>query len=148
MNIVVHACDRAIDIVGENFDIAIQAHFGPLPDSNLVQRTLASAPWYLYAGPDYLAANGEPRKPEDLQDHPSLFMTRTGVDPVWRLRPARQAQQEKTESVIRRAATGVAEDDRDGRRAAGHHQDMIRNPVQRDAQGNALRPGEPRRRPD
>jgi DNA-binding transcriptional LysR family regulator len=100
VNIVVHACDRAIDIVGENFDIAITTHFGPLPDSNLVQRTLAQAPWYLFAGSDYLAANGEPQKPEDLQDHPSLFMTRTGADPVWRLRPARQSRQEKTESVV------------------------------------------------
>ncbi|HEY9453879.1 MAG TPA: LysR substrate-binding domain-containing protein [Bradyrhizobium sp.] len=91
-----HACDRAIDIVGENFDIAIQAHFGPLPDSNLVQRTLASAPWYLYAGSDYLAANGEPRKPEDLQDHPTLFMTPTGRPPSRydpESRPARCARE-------------------------------------------------------
>ncbi len=99
VNIVVHAIDRAVDIVGENFDIAIRAHSGPLPDSNLVQRTLAPAPWFLFAGSDYLAANGEPQKPQDLRDHPSLFMMRTGVDPVWRLRPARQAKQAKNEVV-------------------------------------------------
>ena len=92
VNVVVHAVDRAVDIVGENFDIAIRAHSGPLPDSNLVQRTLAPAPWFLFAGSDYLAKNGEPRKPQDLKDHPSLFMMRTGVDPVWRLRPIRQTQ--------------------------------------------------------
>ena len=45
VNLVVHACDRLVDIVGENFDIVIKTHFGPLPDSNLVQRTLATAPW-------------------------------------------------------------------------------------------------------
>ena len=100
VNIVVHACDRAIDIVGENFDIAIKAHSEPLPNSNLVQRTLARAPWFLFAGSDYLAANGEPQEPEDLRDHPSLFMMRTGVDPVWRLRPARQAQQANSEFVM------------------------------------------------
>jgi|ERR1700742_914585 DNA-binding transcriptional LysR family regulator len=94
VNIVVHAIDRAVDIVGENFDIAIRAHSDPLPDSNLVQRTLASAPWYLFAGSDYLAANGEPQKPQDLRDHPSLFMMRTGVDAVWRLRSARRATHE------------------------------------------------------
>jgi DNA-binding transcriptional LysR family regulator len=94
VNIVVHAIDRAVDIVGENYDIAIRAHSGPLPDSNLVQRTLAPAPWFLFAGSDYLAANGEPQKPEDLRDHPSLFMMRTGVDQVWRLRHARQAKNE------------------------------------------------------
>ncbi len=63
VNIVVHGVDRAVDIVGEDFDIAIRAHSGPLPDSNLVQRTLAPAPWFLFAGSGYLAANGEPQKP-------------------------------------------------------------------------------------
>ena len=96
VNVVVHAVDRAVDIVGENYDIAIRAHSGPLPDSALVQRTLAPAPWFLFAGSDYLAANGEPQRPHDLQDHPSLFMMRTGVDPVWRLRHARH----KNEVVI------------------------------------------------
>jgi DNA-binding transcriptional LysR family regulator len=90
VNIVVHAVDRAVDIVGENYDIAIRAHSDPLPDSNLVQRTLAPAPWFLFAGSDYLDANGEPEKPQDLRDHPSLFMMRTGVEPVWRLRHAHQ----------------------------------------------------------
>jgi DNA-binding transcriptional LysR family regulator len=44
VNIVAHAADRMVDIVGENFDIAVRAHSDPLPDSNLVQRTLAPAP--------------------------------------------------------------------------------------------------------
>src|SRR5215510_6459097 len=54
VNVFVHAVDRTVDIVGENFDVAIRAHSDPLPDSNLVQRTLAPAPWYLFAGSDYL----------------------------------------------------------------------------------------------
>jgi DNA-binding transcriptional LysR family regulator len=99
VNIVVHACDRAIDVVGENFDVAIKAHSTPLPDSNLVQRTLAPAPWFLFAAPDYLAANGEPQKPQDLQDRPTLAMMRSGVDPVWRLHPAGKAPQ-KNEFVL------------------------------------------------
>jgi DNA-binding transcriptional LysR family regulator len=101
VNIVVHAIDRAVDIVGENFDVAIRAHSGTLPDSNLVQRMLAPAPWFLFAGSDYLDANGEPHKPEDLKDHSSLFMMRSGVDPVWRLyRGGGQAKQAKNEVVI------------------------------------------------
>ncbi len=98
VNVVVHAVDRTVDIVGENFDVAIRAHSGPLPDSNLVQRTLAPAPWYLFAGANYLRTNGEPEKPQDLQEHPSLFMMRTGVDPVWRLRHTRQSS--KNETVV------------------------------------------------
>ena len=92
VNVVVHAVDRTVDIVGENFDVAIRAHTDPLPDSNLVQRTLAPAPWFLFAGTDYLKTHGEPEKPQDLAGHPSLFMMRMGVAPVWRLRHARQAK--------------------------------------------------------
>lgn len=94
VNIFAHASDRTIDIVGENFDLAVRAHSDPLPDSNLVQRTLAPAPWYLFAGADYVETNGAPENPQDLQGHPSLFMMRTGVAPVWRLRHARQARDE------------------------------------------------------
>ncbi|MDQ0249631.1 DNA-binding transcriptional LysR family regulator [Sphingomonas kyeonggiensis] len=94
VNVVAHAADRTVDIVGENFDLAVRAHSDPLPDSNLVQRTLAPAPWYLFAGADYLKARGAPRTPQDLQEHPSLFMMRTGVQPLWRLRHARQQRDE------------------------------------------------------
>jgi DNA-binding transcriptional LysR family regulator len=85
VNIVAHATDRTVDIVGENYDIAIRAHSDALPDSSLVQRTLAPAHWCLYAGSDYLDAYGTPRTPAELHGHPSLFMTRTGVPATWRL---------------------------------------------------------------
>jgi DNA-binding transcriptional LysR family regulator len=94
VNVVSHAADRTVDIIGENYDVAVRAHTDPLPDSNLVQRTLAPAPWFLFAGTEYLAANGAPQTPQDLQTHPSLFMMRTGVAPVWRLRHAREARDE------------------------------------------------------
>ncbi|WP_088345287.1 MULTISPECIES: LysR substrate-binding domain-containing protein [Rhodomicrobium] len=94
VDIVAHAEDRAVDIVGENFDLAIRAHNEPLPDSNLVQRTLAPAPWFLFAGSDYLDENGAPESPQDLRHHPSLFMMRTNVLPIWRLRHTGQAGNE------------------------------------------------------
>jgi DNA-binding transcriptional LysR family regulator len=94
VNVFAHAADRAVDIVGENFDIAVRAHSDPLPDSNLVQRTLAPAPWFLFAGSDYVDINGAPETPQELQNHPSLFMMRTGVAPVWRLRHGHQSRDE------------------------------------------------------
>ena len=84
VNVVAHATDQNVDIVGENYDVAIRAHSDPLPDSTLVQRTLAPAPWFLFAGSAYLDANEAPQTPQDLHKHPSLFMMRTGVAPVWR----------------------------------------------------------------
>ena len=86
VNVVAHAADRTVDIVGENYDVAIRAHSDPLPDSNLVQRTLAPVPWFLFAGAGYVAAHGAPATPDDLAGHPSLFMTRSNMAPAWRLR--------------------------------------------------------------
>jgi DNA-binding transcriptional LysR family regulator len=94
VNIIAHATDQNVDIVGENYDVAIRAHSDPLPDSTLVQRTLTPAPWFLFAGSAYLDANQTPQTPHDLQNHPSLFMMRTGVPPVWRLRDASEAKDE------------------------------------------------------
>jgi DNA-binding transcriptional LysR family regulator len=86
VDVVAHASDQNVDIVGENYDVAVRAHTEPLPDSTLVQRSLAPAPWLLFAGAAYLDANEAPQTPADLRNHPSLFMMRTGVAPVWRLR--------------------------------------------------------------
>jgi len=94
VNVVAHATDRTVDIVGENYDVAIRAHSDPLPDSTLVQRALTPAPWLLFAGSAYLDANEAPKTPEDLRNHPSLFMMRTGVAPVWRLRRSGKAEDE------------------------------------------------------
>ena len=94
VDVVAHATDRNVDIVGENYDIAIRAHSDPLPDSTLVQRVLTPAPWLLFAGSAFLDANEAPKTPEDLRNYPSLFMMRTGVAPAWRLRHSSQTENE------------------------------------------------------
>src|ERR1700738_266389 len=91
---VAHATDQYVDIVGENFDVAIRAHSDPLPDSTLVQRTLTPAPWFLFAGAAYVDANGPLDRPHDLAKHPSLFMMRTGVSPIWRVRRSGRRREE------------------------------------------------------
>ena len=95
VNVVAHATDEIVDIVGDNFDVAIRGHTDPLPNSTLVQRTLAPAPWVLLAGAAYLDANDPPQTPADLRKHPSLFMMRTGVAPMWRLRDGRKGRGEE-----------------------------------------------------
>lgn len=94
VNVISHVTDRAVDIVGENFDVAIRGHSAPLPDSALVQRTLAPAPWFLFAGAAYLDANAGLDTPQDLTRHPSLFMMRTGIAPTWRLRHSNAGKDE------------------------------------------------------
>jgi len=94
VSVVAHATDQFVDIVGENFDVAIRAHSDPLPDSTLVQRTLTPAPWFLFAGAAYVDASGPLNRPHDLRKHPSLFMMRTGLNPIWRLRRSGGRRQE------------------------------------------------------
>jgi DNA-binding transcriptional LysR family regulator len=94
VSVVAHATDQKVDIVGENYDVAVRAHSDPLPSSTLVQRKLAPAPWLLFAGAAYLDANGAPKTPEDLRKHPSLFMMRTGFSAAWRLRHASERKSE------------------------------------------------------
>jgi DNA-binding transcriptional LysR family regulator len=107
VNVVAHATDENVDIVGENYDVAIRAHSDPLPDSTLVQRRLTPAPWFLFAGSAYLDVNGVPQTPKDLRNHPSLFMMRTGVAPVWRLRHSSKSKSE----VVMRLAPRLLSDD-------------------------------------
>ncbi len=85
VDLVEHLTDQQVDLVGENYDVAIRAHSAPLPDSTLVQRTLAPAPWFLFAGAAYLETYGAPEHPQDLAERPSLFMMRDKVTPAWRL---------------------------------------------------------------
>jgi DNA-binding transcriptional LysR family regulator len=94
VNIVANATNELVDLVGERFDIAVRAHTDPLPDSTLVQQTLAPAPWFLYAGSAYLQAHRMPETPRDLHQHPSMFMMRRGCAPMWRLRESRERSKE------------------------------------------------------
>src|SRR5271163_2861080 len=71
IQLVEYVTSRQIDLLAENFDVAVRAHSGALPDSTLVSRTLAVAPWILVAGTDSLKG-GSPKTPEDLKHFQSL----------------------------------------------------------------------------
>jgi DNA-binding transcriptional LysR family regulator len=85
VSIVEIATDKLVDIVGEGFDVAIRGHTTPLQSSNLVQRAIASVPWFLFAGREYLARAGVPAQPEDLARHATISIVRGGPVP-WNLR--------------------------------------------------------------
>lgn len=83
LRLSVHVTDRFVDIVQEGFDIALRSHRGPLPDSALVQRKLASHPFLILASPDYISAYGQPRRPEELAEHATIMTSLT--ENQWRL---------------------------------------------------------------
>lgn len=83
IRVVLHATDRFVDVVQEGFDIAVRDHFGPLPDSGLVQRPVGRDAVYLVAAPVYLERAGALQEPADLSQHDGL-MTHSATD-SWRL---------------------------------------------------------------
>jgi DNA-binding transcriptional LysR family regulator len=74
---------RRVDLVGENFDVAIR--MGDLADdASLAARRLALFSGSLYAGPRYLARRGVPSEPEALMEHDALrLLLRTGEPMPW-----------------------------------------------------------------
>jgi DNA-binding transcriptional LysR family regulator len=76
---------RRVDLIGENFDVAIR--MGELPDdASLVARRLAVFSVGLYASPAYLARHGVPSEPEALMEHDALhLLTRTGEPALWQM---------------------------------------------------------------
>ncbi|MED5620994.1 LysR family transcriptional regulator [Ideonella sp. BN130291] len=76
---------RRVDLIGENFDLAIR--MGELPqDSQLTARRLAVFSTSLYASPEYLSVHGEPQTPEALLGlHGLMVLSRSGDALPWEL---------------------------------------------------------------
>ena len=85
VRIVEIATDRLVDMVAEGFDLALRGHVASLQNSTLVQRGIASVPWYLFASPEYLRKAGDVSEPEALSSHSTLANDRHGAD-LWRLK--------------------------------------------------------------
>lgn len=67
---------RRVDLLGENFDIALR--MGELPDDALLAaRRIAVFPHGLYAAPAYLAEHGDLASPADLAGHAALRLLGT-----------------------------------------------------------------------
>lgn len=72
VEIVQQITNQPVDLIEAGLDLAVRAHTGPLPDSSLIQRHLAPAPWGLFASPTYLEEAGVPSTPADLDGHAGL----------------------------------------------------------------------------
>jgi len=67
MNVELHLSDTFTDLIEESIDIAVR--IGPVVDSRLIAKKLASNFVYLYASPDYLNENGVPGSLDELTQH-------------------------------------------------------------------------------
>lgn len=76
--------DAFVDLVSRGIDIALR--MGRLADSSLGGRYIGSNPWAMVASPAYLAEQGTPQTPEDLNDHDCIVYSSVQGDAVWQLR--------------------------------------------------------------
>jgi DNA-binding transcriptional LysR family regulator len=59
------ASDRKVDVIGENVDCVVRG--GEITDQSLVVRRVGQLQLGVYAAPEYLARNGTPQHPDELQ---------------------------------------------------------------------------------
>lgn len=68
--------DNMSDLINQNLHLALR--YGQLEDSNLKRRQLAMTHRVAIASPDYLAKNGIPKHPNELNRHKILILNRGG----------------------------------------------------------------------
>lgn len=107
---------RRVDLIGENFDVAVR--IGDLPDdASLAARRLAVFSVGLYASPDYIARRGVPPEPEALMEHDALRLLARNGEPTrwllsraemrWEGTPPGRASANSPELLVRLARSGA-----------------------------------------
>jgi DNA-binding transcriptional LysR family regulator len=74
--------DRTIDLIEEGIDIGLR--FGPLPDSSLTVRKVATSPRLVSGAPAYFERVGVPTTPAELIKHAAVIYTQDrGGSDTW-----------------------------------------------------------------
>ncbi len=84
INLEIEVNSRAVNPREDPYDLTIQ--LGPLKESGLTYRRLATITRGVYASPDYLAKNGMPRTVEDFARHNCIITDQQRQDGVWTFR--------------------------------------------------------------
>lgn len=91
--------DRFVNLVDEGFDLAIRV--GQLSDSTLIARKLAQINTVLCASPEYLAINGKPETPDDLNRHNCIIDTNINNSETWSFHQDNHSYQVKVSGQFR-----------------------------------------------
>jgi DNA-binding transcriptional LysR family regulator len=84
INVVIDVNSRLVNPREDPYDVTIQ--LGPLKDSGLTYRRLATITRGVYASPAYLAAHGTPRSVEEFAKHDCIITDQQRQDGVWTFR--------------------------------------------------------------
>ncbi|AQZ52218.1 LysR family transcriptional regulator [Martelella mediterranea] len=91
--------DSFVDIVTAPYDLAIRIS-GPPDDKSTIWRKLCPIRRVLVASPGYLAANGAPQNPDDLQSASCLAFDAEAVSENWELTNAGRRRRVRAGSVL------------------------------------------------
>lgn len=106
--------DRIVDLVAENFDVAIRV--GALRSSTMKARKIASFKYILTASPAFIAKHGLPGTPDDLERFFCLGFTNYAFWPEWKLikdnirttvRPESRFITDNSEAMLSAAIDGI-----------------------------------------
>jgi DNA-binding transcriptional LysR family regulator len=81
--------DHTINIVDEHIDLAVRV--GMLPDSTLIATKVGDIRRVVCGSPDYFAAHGVPKAPEDLSEHMCVTFTALAAGMTWIFNPRGKA---------------------------------------------------------
>ena len=84
IHLEIDANSRAVDPREDPYDIAIQ--MGPVKESGLTYRRIATVTRGVYASPEYLARRGAPRSVDEFQQHDCILTEQQRQDGVWTFR--------------------------------------------------------------
>jgi DNA-binding transcriptional LysR family regulator len=70
INVQLALSDRNADLVGDQLDLAVR--IGPLADSSMIAGRVGSVRYVVCASPEFLAAHGVPKSPDDLPALPCV----------------------------------------------------------------------------
>lgn len=102
----VELSDRKVDLVEEAIDVAIRV--GPVIDTSLIARLLATSETILVASPGYLASHGTPVEPNDLRNHSAVLAPTRSPD--WLLERGRQRVASSARKGCRASSLKLAAD--------------------------------------
>lgn len=83
-HVALHLSDSFVDIVDEDYDLAIRISGLP-DDKSTIWRKICPVPRVMVAAPIYLTAHGAPEDPGDLSRHTCLSYGADARDEVWEL---------------------------------------------------------------
>ncbi|MEQ8665157.1 MAG: LysR family transcriptional regulator [Rhodospirillales bacterium] len=69
--------DRVCDLVAEGFDVGVRS--GPLKDSSMIARHMMELHYIVCGSPEYVAAHGMPRSPDDLARHKCILYSQPNL---------------------------------------------------------------------